>query len=140
LRARFGAGKVGSKPGEVEMRTLMIAAALALAATSATEAASLTCPAKHHGKALDGVTVFDGPPKDMASLRPEDGREVNRKMRQTWDVRYDPKAGRRAHIQCRYKGGGSQVLKAPKATRTCVQQLQRLDNKGNYRVLSFRCD
>ena len=131
---------MGSKLGEIEMRTLMIAAALALAATSAAQAAPLVCPATHHGKTFNGVTVFDGPPKDMASLRPEDGREVKRRMRQTWDVRYDPKVGRQTHIQCQYKGGGSQVLKAPKATKTCVQQLQRLDNRGNYRVLSFRCD
>jgi hypothetical protein len=124
----------------VAMHAMMIAGALALAATSAAHAAPLVCPAKHHGKALDGVAVFDGPPKDMASLRPEDGREINRKMRQTWDVRYDPKAGRQTHIKCQYKGGGSQVLKAPKAIKTCVQQLQRLDNKGNYRTVSFRCD
>jgi hypothetical protein len=114
------------------MRIVMILAAVVLSAGAA-EAA--TCPATHHGKPLEHVTVFDGPPKDMASLRPEDGREMNRKLRQTWDV-----AGiRQVHVECGYKGGGSRVIRPPRSTKTCTQDLRRLDTKGNYRLLSFGC-
>lgn len=114
------------------MRIVMIVAALTLSAGAARAA---TCPVTHHGKSLDHVTVFDGPPKDMASLRPEDGREVKRKLRQTWDLR----GVRQVHVECGYRGGATQVVKPPRLTKVCTQDLQRLDNRGNYRLLAFGC-
>jgi hypothetical protein len=114
------------------MCIVMILAGVVLSASAANTA---TCPATHHGRPLEHVTVFDGPPKDMASLRPEDGREVNRKLRQTWKL-----AGiRQVHVECGYKGGVSQVVKPPKSTKACTQDLQRLNRKGDYRLLSFGC-
>ncbi len=121
------------------MRYAAIPTILMLALTGAAQAAPPTCPATHHGKALDHVTVFDGPPSEMASLRPDDGREIKRRMRQTWDVADIAKQGRQVHVQCDYKGGATQVVKAPKSTKTCSQDLLRLDAKGNYRLLSFGC-
>lgn len=119
------------------MRGLMILVTLALA--SAANAAPLACPATLKGKALEEVTVFDGPPAEMASLRPEDGRETNRRMRQTWDIAEIGKSGRQVHMACRYKGGAKLVLQAPKSAKVCTQDLLRLDNKGHYRPLSFSC-
>lgn len=119
------------------MRILTILSTLALA--SAAQAAPATCPAIHGGKPLEHVTVFDGPPKDMASLRPEDGREVGRKLRQTWNIAEVAKLGRQVHVECRYKGGASRIVKPRKAAKACAQDLLRLDDKGNYRPLSFDC-
>lgn len=119
------------------MRIVTILSALTLA--SAAQAAPATCPPTHGGKALEQVTVFDGPPKDMASMRPEDGREVDRKLRQTWSIAEIIELGRQAHVECRYKGGASQIVKPPKSAKACVQDLLRLDDKGNYRLLSFSC-
>ncbi len=117
------------------MRIVLILAALAVA--GAAEAAPFACPV-HHGKALDHVTVFDGPPKDMAPLRPED-HETGRKLRQTWDIAELTKIGRQVHVECAYKGGATQAIKVPKTAKVCSQDLQRLDSKGNYRLLSFGC-
>ena len=114
------------------MRIVTIVAALTLSAGAAQAA---TCPVTHHGKSLDHVTVFDGPPKDMASLRPEDGREIKSGLRQTWDLR----DLRQVHVECGYKGGATQVVKPPRSTKTCIQDLQRLDTKGNYHLLAFGC-
>ena len=108
-------------------------AAIAVATTA--QAAPFSCPAGHPGKALEHVTVFDGPPKDMASLRPDDGREVKRKMRQTWDLT----SLRQIHVECAYTGGATRVVKVPKSAKTCSQDLLRLNNKGDYRLLSFGC-
>ena len=119
------------------MRFVTILAALAFA--GAAEAAPFTCPAQHQGKAFEGVTVFDGPLEGMGALRPHDGREVKRRSRQTWEVAYAYKQGREIYVQCQYLGGASQVIKPPKTTRTCSQELLRLDSKGHYRALSFSC-
>lgn len=118
------------------MRIALILAALAVA--GAAQAAPFTCPATT-GKALEHVTVFDGPPKDMASMRPEDGREVKGRLRQTWNVAELFKIGRSVHAECAYKGGATAVVQVPKSAKTCSQELQRLDNKGAYRTLSFSC-
>ena len=118
------------------MRIVMILATLA--ATSAAQAAPFSCPIQP-GKALEHVTVFDGPPKDMAAMRPEDGRELKGRLRQTWDVADIAKLGRQAHVECAYKGGAARVVQVPKTAKTCSQELQRLDRKGNYRTLSFGC-
>ena len=119
------------------MRIVIILSALAFA--GAAHAAPFTCPATLKGKALEHVTVFDGPPKDMASMRPEDGREVKGRSRQTWNIADIARLGRQAHIECGYTGGATQVVKPPKSVKACAQDLQRLDNKGNYRLLSFSC-
>lgn len=135
-------GKAGALPREIEMRIVTILSTLTLAsfASGAAHAApALGCPVQP-GKALEHLTVFDGPPQDMASLRPEDGREVKRRLRQTWTGLADSaKHGRQIHVECRYKGGATQVVKLPKTVRTCFQDLQRIDDKGNYRTLSFGC-
>ena len=119
-------------------RSVFLTLLAASAVAGAAQAAPFTCPAHHQGKALDSVTVFDGPPEEMASLR-RDGREVKRRSRQSWDVAYAYKQGREIHVQCHYLGGGAQVVKPPKTTRTCSQDLLRLDDKGHYRTLSFSC-
>jgi hypothetical protein len=122
--------------GEIEMRIVTILAALAFA--GAAQAAPFTCPTRP-AKALDHITVFDGPPKDMASMRPEDGREIKGKLRQTWNVADIARLGRQVHVECGYTGGATLVVKPPKAVKVCAQDLQRLDNKGHYRLLSFSC-
>jgi hypothetical protein len=120
-------------------RSLLLTLLAASAIAGAAQAAPFTCPARHQGKAFEGVTVFDGPPEEMASLRGHESREVKGKFRSWWSVQESLKAGRELHVQCRYAGGAAQVIKPPKTAKTCVEQLRRLDNKGNYRTLSFSC-
>ena len=119
------------------MRIVLILAALATAGSA--QAAPFSCPAKHQGKTLQRVTVFDGPPEDMASLRGEESREVKGKFSSTWSVQESLKAGRELHIQCLYVGGAVQVIKPPRTAKTCVEQLQRIDKRGHFRLVSFGC-
>ena len=78
-------------------------AALALIALdAAAQPRSAACPARAGGKPLSAVEVFDGPPAERFSLKPEIDRRGRSSWVSTWDVRYIYRAGRRVYLRCEY--------------------------------------
>ncbi|MBP0495564.1 STY0301 family protein [Roseomonas indoligenes] len=78
------------------MRSLFLAV-LVLVLLPAAAGAAVLCPAMQDGRPLREVTLFDGPPAELASLVPDQrGRRV------TWDVAYIRQAGRAAYLVCGY--------------------------------------
>lgn len=116
----------------------MIAVGTMMTATAA-HAVQMSCPATQKGKRLSAVSLFDGPPEDMAELRPEEGREKNGLLRTYWMLEDIHKAGRVPHVVCDYDGGGKVVMKPGKTVRACIRFLKS-DRKGGYSVFSVRCE
>lgn len=107
-----------------------------LAVAGVAEAAPTACPASHQGQRFNGGQVFDGPPEEMADLRPDHDRRVDRERRATWAVAYVAKAGRRVHLLCHYAGQAAPVaVKVPAAAKTCVYRTDL-----HWVGLSLRCD
>jgi len=66
---------------------------------------------------LAGVTFFEGPPKDMASLAPDESH-VKGKLVASWDL--TPSAGSQYWLACRYSGTRVTLARAlPKELRSC---------------------
>lgn len=122
------------------MRRYLFPAVLAatLFATAA-HAVQMSCPASQKGKRLTTASLFDGPPEDMAELRPEEGREKNGLLRTYWMLGDIHKAGRVPHVVCGYDGGAQVTLKPGKTVKACIRFLQH-DRKGGYSVYSLRCE
>jgi hypothetical protein len=70
---------------------------------------------------LRGATLFDGPPAELASLRPN---EDARTRRDWWEL--DPANPRRYHIICRYEGieDGLEAM-LPAGLRRCTIETYR---------------
>jgi hypothetical protein len=67
---------------------------------------------------LAGVTFYDGPPKDLASLVPDE-THVKGKVLATWDL--TPNSGRQYWLACGYAGTRVTLARAlPKELRTCT--------------------
>lgn len=117
-------------------RSLLLSALAALAVAGTAQAAPVSCPARHQGQPINGGQVFDGPPEQMADLRPDGDRRVGRERRATWKVAYVYKAGRQVHLLCHYAGGvAPMAVKASHPVKVCVYRTDL-----NWRGLSLRCD
>jgi len=119
------------------MRRLLLLPAFVLVAVGGTAAAAPTaCPARHQGRAMNGGQVFDGPPEELADLRPDTDRRVGRERRATWNVASVYKAGRQVHLLCYYDGNTAPItVKAPHPVKVCVYRTDLM-----WRGLSLRCD
>lgn len=119
------------------MRRFAVLSALAMFAVAGTaQAAPTACPAQHQGQAMNGGQVFDGPPEEMADLRPDTDRRVGRERRASWNVASVYKAGRQVHLLCHYAGAAEPVMvKASRPVTRCVYRMDLM-----WRGLSLRCD
>jgi hypothetical protein len=67
---------------------------------------------------LAGVTFYDGPPKDMASLVPDE-THIKGKLLASWDL--TPNPGRQYWLACVYSGTRVTLARSlPKELRTCT--------------------
>ena len=88
---------------------------IALAQGAALAAPAPVCPAVP-GHALKRLTVFDGPPEELASLVPEqDG-----KGRAYWDLAYVYRAQRRVWVQCHYEPQAMRTMELPAQVNRCT--------------------
>jgi len=119
------------------MRRFLLLSALGLVVVGGTAAAAPTaCPAGHQGQAMNGGQVFDGPPEELADLRPDTDRRVGRERWATWNVASVYRAGRQVHLLCHYAGSTAPVaVKVSHPVKVCVY---RTDLKWS--GLSLRCD
>lgn len=95
-------------------------AALAVLLLPATDAMAETfrCPATQRGnpaRSLNGVTVYDGRPEEMASLVPAEKR-IGGKLAQVWAF---SRPGT-VTVVCSYAGGGTAPFVVPQRTRQCT--------------------
>ncbi|MFA5121804.1 STY0301 family protein [Zavarzinia sp.] len=98
----------------------ILALALLLAPGLA-QAAEVACPAAQGGAPLANVTLFDGPPEELASLVPDDStRDKNGDTRSTWDVSYIPQAGRTLYVQCDYGKATAPVTLKAEGVQSCA--------------------
>lgn len=78
--------------------------------------AEVLCQATQNGRVLREVTLFDGPPSELASLVPD-----QRGQRDTWDVAAIRQAGRRGYLVCGYDRTAQKVeVEIPAAARRCT--------------------
>lgn len=67
---------------------------------------------------LAGVTFYDGPPKELASLAPDESH-VKGKLIASWDL--TPNPGREYWLACRYSGTRIALARPlPKELRSCT--------------------
>ncbi|WP_374438420.1 STY0301 family protein [Inhella sp.] len=92
----------------------LLALAAPLLALADTTASVSVCPIQP-GKALRQVTVFDGPPEELASLVPEPDAQG----RDSWPLAYVYQAGRQVWVHCQYQGEARRVLQLPEPVRHC---------------------
>lgn len=89
--------------------------------------------------AIAGVTVFDGPPAEQASLAPDQEKTRGNDVIQTWQL---PKSDRGYWLQCNYANTTAQVSRRlPAGARQCVvvyDHNERLSG-GAYVVKSVNC-
>ncbi|MFO1253093.1 MAG: STY0301 family protein [Inhella sp.] len=93
--------------------TLLALAAPLLARADPSPSASV-CPSQP-ASALRQVTVFDGPPEEMASLVPEPDAQG----RDSWPLAYVYQAGRQVWVHCQYQDQTRRVLQLPEPVRHC---------------------
>ncbi|MBH9576966.1 STY0301 family protein [Inhella proteolytica] len=72
------------------------------------------CPSQP-ASALRQVTVFDGPPEELASLVPEPDAQG----RDSWPLAYVYQAGRQVWVHCQYQDQTRRVLQLPEPVRHC---------------------
>ena len=92
---------------------LLALAAPLLALADATATVSV-CPSQS-ATTLRHVTVFDGPPEELASLVPEPDAQG----RDSWPLAYVYQAGRQVWVHCQYKDKTRRVLQLPEPVRHC---------------------
>ena len=89
--------------------------------------------------AVAGVTIFDGPPAQQASLVPDSEKTVGDSIIQVWQL---PKSDRGYWIQCNYANTTSQISRRlPPSVRRCdvvLNQTMRFSGGGNV-VKSVNC-
>ncbi len=113
-------------------------AALALVTLdAAAQPRGVACPARLGGMPLSTVDVFDGPPAELAILKPDISRRRRTGWVSTWDVSYIHRTGRRIYLQCIYggislavPGTKSVVLPVPRA------KLCRWTERGKFKSMS----
>lgn len=99
------------------MRIILILSFLCAGWTLPVLAAEV-CPARP-GQQLQFIDVFDGPPEEMAFLRP--GLEQPRYG--SWELGYIYDAGRSVTIRCKYADGQALDVKLSKRVGRCNYRL-----------------
>jgi hypothetical protein len=89
--------------------------------------------------AVAGVTIFDGPPAEQASLAPDKEKRRGTDVIQTWQL---PKSDRGYWLQCNYANTTAQISRRlpPDATQ-CVVVYDHSErySGGSYVVKSVNC-
>lgn len=109
------------------MRLALAAAAVAIASLSAAHASDLSCPASIEADETAGglpesfgfryVSFFDGDPREMADLAPEEGPNP-KVLEQRWQFTRAP--GRPIVMVCRYHGTDRTIVtEVPADTQEC---------------------
>jgi hypothetical protein len=89
--------------------------------------------------ALAGVTIFDGPPAEQASLVPDNQKTTHDTIIQTWKL---PKSDRGYWLQCQYANTTAQIYRRlpPNVTRCDVASERNVSYGGGGLVIkSVNC-
>jgi hypothetical protein len=87
----------------------------------AASAAGSICAQVQNGNSLKGVTLFDRPPSDQASLAPDRMRRVTGGNRSEWNVAEVARSDRHLFVRCDYgPKSPAVVLQQPLSTATCA--------------------
>lgn len=90
--------------------------------------------------AVAGVTIFDGPPAEQASLVPDDEKTLGDAIRQTWQL---AKSDRGYWLQCNYANTTAQIARRlPASVTRCAvvyDHNMRFNGGGNV-VKSVNCE
>ncbi len=92
----------------------LLALAAPLLALADPPASVSVCPSQP-GTVLHQVTVFDGPPEELASLVPEPDAQG----RDSWPLAHVYQAGRQVWVHCQYQDHTQRVLQLPEPVRRC---------------------
>ena len=89
--------------------------------------------------AIQGVTIFEGPPAEQASLVPDNEKTAGDNVIQTWRL---PKSDRGYWLQCNYANTTAQITRRlPDSIARCdvVYDHNQLFAGGSYVVKSVNC-
>ena len=96
---------------------------LSLLLTGVAQAQQASCPAAQGKSLLAGVSVFDGPPGEMADLVPDVSRGGEAHLFQSWEVGYLFDQHRTLYLSCRYAAVVKPVVvKIDRRVKTCSFQ------------------
>jgi hypothetical protein len=99
------------------------------------QAQQVSCPAAQGKSLLAGVSVFDGPPAEMADLVPDVSRGGEATLFQSWEVGYLFDLHRTPYLSCRYAGVAAPVVvKVEQRVKTCSFQAH-----GRARAAEMSC-
>jgi hypothetical protein len=88
-----------------------------------------TAAATHVAHAFDGVTLFDGPPAELASLVPDDEKSKGSHLTQTW--RFPSPREHPLFLVCRYADTSATLTRElPAAVTTCSISLEWSEKGG----------
>ena len=90
-----------------------------LLATSA-QAEPVKCPPFSNNMALSAVSVYDGPPEEMANLAPDSTKTKGKLFTANWTVGDIYDAGRQMHLVCKYATAASLTIRVEKKVHMCV--------------------
>jgi hypothetical protein len=108
---------------------------LALLLAGVAQAQQVSCPAAQGKSLLTGVTVFDGPPAEMADLVPDVSRGGQANLFQSWEVGYLFDQHRMVYLACRYAGlSAPVVVKIEQRVKMCAFQAH-----GRARAAEMSC-
>ena len=92
-----------------------------------------------HETAVAGVTIFDGPPTEQASLVPDSEKTVGDNIIQVWEL---PKSGRGYWLQCNYANTTVQISRRLAGVTRCdvvMDHNMRFGGGGGNVVKSVNC-
>jgi len=108
---------------------------LALLLAGVAQAQQVSCPAAQGKSLLTGVTVFDGPPAEMADLVPDVSRGGAANLFQSWELGYLFDQHRTLYLACRYAGLPKPVVvKIEQRVKMCAFQAH-----GRARAAEMSC-
>jgi hypothetical protein len=89
--------------------------------------------------AVAGVTIFDGPPAEQASLVPDKEKNLGDSIIQVWQL---PKSARGYWLQCNYANTTAQIARRLEGVTRCdvvSDHNMRFGGGGGYVVKSVNC-
>jgi len=88
---------------------------------------------------LESIMVFDGHPSELGSLRPDQGKPVNREMTSTWHLD-QPEPGRSLWLACTYSNSNGIFARPLAPTIRECRLTQRVLASGRVaEMMSFSC-